>query len=203
MLDVLDDDKISRTLSRFDAETVSGLYFRYVRPEYAGDPLSPAGARRGGGRYNSAGMNALYASSTGEIALEEILQTIEFWMEERAEEQLPRTLFGIDLQLSEVLDITKREVRRIIEEELGITKRNLTAWDWKEQVSRGSRPITHRLGTIASVMRFEAMKVPSAREGEGHNLVVFTDNVRAPSRLECTGIVSQIARRRVVWPIEL
>lgn len=203
MLDVLDVEKIKRMLGALNAETVSGLYFRSVRPEYASDPLSPAGARREGGRYNPAGTNALYTSSTGEVALEEILQTIEYWMEERAEQQLPRTLFGIDVQLSGVLDITKREIRGQIEDKLGITKRALVAWDWKEQVGRRETPVTHQLGSIAAELQFEAMKVPSAREGAGHNLVVFNDNVKAPSRLQCTGIISQIARRRVVWPIEL
>ena len=47
--------------------------YRLIRAEYAAMPLSPAGAREHGGRWNSPGVPAVYAAASISLALLEIL----------------------------------------------------------------------------------------------------------------------------------
>ncbi len=49
------------------------LAYRLVKRRYASDPLDPAGARRYGGRWNSKGIDALYAADSIALAILEIL----------------------------------------------------------------------------------------------------------------------------------
>jgi RES domain-containing protein len=192
--------RLESVLESYIPSIVSGLYFRFVAPEYASDPLSTAGTMKAGGRYNPAGICALYASNNAHVAIEEMINSFEHWLDVK-KDRLPLTLFIIEVELVKSIDIQAQDIYRKLEE-FGVSKKDLTMREWRNLVKLGKQPITQRIGGAAAGIGLEALKVPPAWHPDGHNLVIFPNNIRPPSRLRCTGIVTQVMRRPVFWPPE-
>lgn len=102
----------------------SGTCFRSVSQRFATrqQVLSAKGSLMVGGRFNFIGkFEVLYLSCDSHTCLEETTKSIQRPASEVAQ-VLPRTIIGIQVKLSRVLDLTDANVRR----SLGITKQVLT-----------------------------------------------------------------------------
>jgi RES domain-containing protein len=93
---------------------------------------------------------------------------------------MPRTFVAIEFALELVLDLTEGRNRQA----LAISERRLLACDWRDDLRRGKSPLTQRVGAAAASAGFEAIRVRSAADPAGQNLVIFVDNLRAGSRLD-------------------
>jgi RES domain-containing protein len=132
-----------------------------------------------GGRFNFIGtFEVLYLSCDPHTCLEETTKSIQRPAHEVAQ-ALPRTLVGIEVRLSRVLDLTDASVRR----RLGIRKKDLTAPNWeKSQNVHKQEALTQQIGRLAREVGFEAILVPSSMT-RGKNLDIFPDRLLTRSRL--------------------
>lgn len=93
---------------------------------------------------------------------------------------LPRTIIGIKVTLSQVLDLSHSAVRR----RLGITRASLVGTDWEmSQNVHGREGLTQEVGRLVRNAGFEAIPVPSAATDQGRNLAIFPDRLRSNSTL--------------------
>jgi RES domain-containing protein len=160
-----------------------GFTYRMVAQRYATrhDIISIVGSIRAGGRYNFKGaFGILYTATNVHTCTEEAVQAT------RAKEadviaSLPRTLIGIRVRLSRVLDLTNPSIRK----RLGIKKKILTHSDWEhEQEVLKREAITHIIARLAREVGFEALLVPSAVWMHGTNLNIFPDRLQPGSILQ-------------------
>lgn len=162
-----------------------GTCFRNVTQQFATrrDILSTRGSFLAGRRYNYKRVfGALYLSCDIHTCIEETTKSFQVTDSEVAL-QLPRTIVGVDANLSRVLDLTDANVRR----RLGVLKRDLLG-DWEyEQNVLGIEAFTQRIGRLAREAGFEALLVPSA-VSRGRNLVVFVDRLLSSSSLKVVNV---------------
>jgi len=174
------DQRIHKALEL--AVEFDGFCFRNVSQRFANrwDILSPEGSRITGGRYNFKGsFGVLYLACDLHTCLEETTQANKALGFDIAR-RLPRTIVGIKVKLSKVLDLTDKKTRRTI----GVSKSVLTETDWRHiQNVRNQEAITQQIGRFAKESGFEAILVPSAQT-KGKNLNVFPDNLLPSSRIE-------------------
>src|SRR5258708_1949388 len=107
---------------------VRGTCFRSVKPYFANqnDVLSPEGSRISGGRYNELGEGVIYLAYDPHTCLEETTRSCRDDAFSVAQKKLPRTIVGIQVELSNVLYLTSYKICIAI----GITKSVLTKTDW-------------------------------------------------------------------------
>jgi RES domain-containing protein len=155
--------------------------YRSAAPRYATarDLLTGEGAGRFGGRWNPAGVAAVYGSLTPQCALEETLAHARYYGLP-INTSMPRTFVAIETQLSHVLDLTDGSLRR----SLRVSERKLLDCDWRAEAAAGRIPITQQVGGLAASAGLEAILVRSAADHSGFNLVVFPENLRSTSRIE-------------------
>lgn len=155
--------------------------YRSVAPKYATerDLLTGEGAKRFGGRWNPAGVAAIYGSLTPQCALEETLAHARYYGLP-INISMPRTFVAIEIHLSHILDLTDGNIRR----SLRISEQKLLKCDWRAECAAGRTPITQEVGRLAALAGLEAILVHSAAGNSGSNLVVFLENLCSASRLE-------------------
>jgi RES domain-containing protein len=143
------------------------------------DILSAAGSFHVGGRYNFVGaFEVLYPACDFYTSWAATLNPARQAKMEPAY-FLPRTIVGIEVSLSIVLDLTSQRVRR----RLGPTKAVLTETDWHRiQREECREAITQTIGRLSRNVGFEALLAPSA-VCAGANLCVFPDRLRPTSSL--------------------
>ena len=180
MTDDLSVAQIRQRIVEIRPEQFQGIVYRSASPRYASehDLLSGVGASKGGGRWNRVGAAAVYCSMTPEAALAETLAIQRYygWPDHGA---LPRIFVAIEVDLACVLDLTAGLVRR----KLRISETRMLEADWRAEMAVGAEPLTHKIGQAAIEAGFEAIKVSSATDQRGPNLVVFPQNVLSTSRL--------------------
>jgi RES domain-containing protein len=110
-----------------------GQVYRAHNPKWAWAPESGEGARQHGGRFNPAGMPALYTSMDYKTAWLEAQQGFPF-------KPQPLTLCAYEVDCEHILDLTQQAVRV----QLGLGDDELAA-PWEDQVDRGRTPPTHSL----------------------------------------------------------
>lgn len=88
--------------------TYTGPVFRGVAPIFAATPFSGVGASMVGGRFNPKGVQALYTSDRAETAIAEITQGDFLNL-------TPTTIYRIDIECEQVLDLTDPKVLENIE----------------------------------------------------------------------------------------
>ncbi len=172
------EQRVHKAISR--AVRFEGVCFRNVKPKYANprDILSPEGSLNNDGRYNFKGaFGVLYLSCDAHTCLEETTHAFYASGLDVAK-LLPRTIVGIAVRLSTVLDLTDYNVRRAI----GINKTILTGTDWASTNLTNGEAITQSIGRFAKEAGFESLLVPSA-VCEGKNLDIFLDNLRPSSAI--------------------
>ncbi len=152
--------------------------YRSTTPKYAteADLLSGAGSKRYGGRWNPAGIAVVYNSLTPETAMSETLAHYRYFCIP-IEESMPRTFVATVMKLQAVLDLRNGRVRQ----RLQVSQDRILAVDWRKEVRAGRVPITQLIGQAAAEIGLEGLIVPSAADPNGHNLVVFPENLDAGS----------------------
>lgn len=174
------DEKMRNALEW--AAPFSGVCFRNVSQQFANaqDILSAQGSLHAGGRFNFINTFAvLYLSCDLHTCVEETTKSARL-PEMEVANVLPRTLIGIEVMLSRVLDLTAFYTRW----RLGITKKDLTARDWeKNQNIDKQEAFTQQIGRLARDSGFEAILVPSAVT-RGKNLDIFPDRLLPSSSLK-------------------
>ncbi len=162
----------------------SGICFRNVAQRFATrhSILSTDGSLLAGGRYNFRGTYpVLYLACDIHTCVEET--TKSFAQSGSAVSQaLPRTIVGVEVSLSDVLDLTDPAVRR----RLDITRVSLTHTDWvTSQDVYGLEALTQKVGRLARDAGFEAILAPSAAlPRTGKNLAILPDQLLSSSRIQ-------------------
>jgi RES domain-containing protein len=174
--------QLKARLRRLLPSTVAfaGTIFRSSTPKYANerDLLTGEGSKNNGGRWNPAGIATVYASLTPETAMAEALAHHRYYGIP-AEDAMPRTFVALAVKLQVVLDFRQGFVRHRIRVSLD---RILTV-DWRRAVRAGREPITQAIGQAAWEVGLEGIIVPSAADPQGHNVVMFPENLRPTSEI--------------------
>jgi RES domain-containing protein len=152
--------------------------FRSVNPRYAteADLLSGHGSREFGGRWNTLGLAAVYASLSPETAMAETLAHVRYYGLP-AQAIMPRTFVAISFALERVLDLTDGKIRRRLR--FSLTRHIHT--DWRAEMAVGNVPLTQVLGRAAADVGYEGLLVPSVAEPGGQNIVAFPKNITSPT----------------------
>jgi RES domain-containing protein len=166
----------TRAFREIPGELLRGFFFRGIPLKYVATPLSALGSKLSGGRYNAASaFEVYYLAPNPEVALRETRATASDSPPRRI---APLTLFSVDVELQQIVHLTKDEIRRA----LGVTSADLTT-DWHAIVLHGQTPITHGIGAAARAAGFEALIYPSARAPGAANLAVIVERLRVGSKL--------------------
>ena len=137
---------------------VDGRFWRMLSPRWQHAPQSGDGAARAGGRWNAAGMPALYLSDAHATAIAEYMQALVH----------PGTLTPYDVAIDAILDLADPAVRAAA----GIDAALLTL-DWRRvrDIDK-ARPASWNLAHAAIGAGFDGMRVPSTQT-RGLNLVLW------------------------------
>lgn len=154
-----------------------------IRHANAKDIFSGDGAAVRGGRWNPPGIKAVYASWSVITAVHEAYQELlRFGFPAAAIR--PRAFCGAAVTLQSVLDLTDKDIRRV----LGFTLAELVEEDWLAIQQEGDESWTQAIGRGALEAGFEGLLAPSARDRpDGVNLVVFSANLRRGSTIDIIG----------------
>ena len=177
------DDLLDR-LQRAAAACIvfRGEAYRSVEPKYAktADLLTGLGSKRGGGRWNPPGsFPTVYTSLSPGQALEESLHTFKHFGFSPAS-VLPRTVVGMKVQMSRVLDLTDQSILRRLE----MTRTQMVSDDWRGVNDGGHEALTQAIGRVAFELGIEGLLVPASASADGQNLLWFPDNLSGSSTAE-------------------
>lgn len=155
--------------------------FRSAGVKYANeqDLISGDGASFHGGRWNCRGIRAIYCSLDPLTAFQESYQEFLNYGFKAAAIR-PRVLAGVKLRVSCLLDLTDHKIRR----SLGFSRAELTDEDWHALQSAGEESWTQAIGRGALRAGFEGLLVPSARNRQGNNVIIFPANLARSSSIE-------------------
>lgn len=148
--------------------------YRSTTPKYAteADILTGAGSKRNCGRWNPIGIAVVYNSLTPETAMAETLAHCRYFAIP-IEQSMPRTFVATVVKLKGVLDLRQGRVRQ----RLQVSQDRILTVDWRKEVRSGRVPITQLMGRAAAEIGLEGLIVPSAADPNGHNLLVFPENL--------------------------
>jgi RES domain-containing protein len=155
------DPNLLEAIAELKPSTWSGRVWRHT---FADNPPDKANGR--GARWNPPGTDALYVSLDRETVLAEAEHQIA------AQPIRPiakRTLYQLDLELANVLDLTDPELLK----GLGVDLAGLTDVDFAA---------CQRVGGAAAFLGHDGILVPSGRHA-GINLVVFISNQQSEAEL--------------------
>ncbi|RUT03690.1 hypothetical protein DSM107010_60260 [Chroococcidiopsis cubana SAG 39.79] len=144
--------------------------WRMLAPKWAYQPLSGVGAARHGGRFNQPGMEALYISEDYITAISEYEQELGI---------RPGTLCAYDVDVKGIVDLTDPQVQTICSVSLDTLK-----CPWKEiwLISK-QRPPTWDLASRLIAEDYAGIRVPSVRDMNGVNIVLWRWNDRENRRI--------------------
>lgn len=146
-----------------------GLAFRMTSPRYADLHRTAEMSRVHLGRFNTGSVGAVYMSREPDTAVEELRRRAA-----RDGVSLgamhPRAVFVVDLQLHEVVDLTKPGALDV----WGLTREDLEAPDFAR---------CQEVAAVAARLGAEAIRWPSST-GSGQSLAVFVESLQPGSRAE-------------------
>jgi RES domain-containing protein len=145
------------------------ICFRVAGPLYttADDIVSGFGARRGGGRWNPAGvMHAVYLSTDPVTAMAESLAHHTYFGLPYAD-AMPKVTVAVEVELNAVLDLTA------VGSAGPIATANLLAEDWRAAAADRREACTQAIGRAASIIGLGGLIVPSQANPAGINVVIF------------------------------
>jgi RES domain-containing protein len=155
------DPNLLEALADLKPSTWSGRVWRHT---FADNPPDKANGR--GARWNPPGTDALYVSLDRETVLAEAEHQIAV---QPIRPKAKRTLYQLDLELSNVLDLTDPKVL----EGLGVDRAALSDMEFAA---------CQRVGGTAAFLGHDGILVPSGRHA-GINLVVFVSNQQSDAEL--------------------
>lgn len=163
------------------------IFYRYLTPKWAYVPLSGAGAAAEGGRFNRAGIEALYLSRTPQTALEEYRQDSSLVP--------PATLASYIATLTSIVDFSG-----------GFEPDSWSShWiDWNcswRKIVRIDKvvPPTWSLADIVISEGHKGILFPSLRHPGGTNLVVFGSNLADTDRLDVHDPDGRLPKNQSSW----
>jgi RES domain-containing protein len=156
--------------------------FRSVRPRYwsSGEYLTGEGSRIHGGRWNAPHSFAtVYLSHSLKGAWEEFNgQRRKYGF--APESMLPRVFSAVNVELSQLLELTDGAVRQ----RLRVSLNRMITEDWETENRGGRESLTQAIGRAACEVKLEGLLVPSAQRAGGSNIVVFRHNMLPHSKLQ-------------------
>ena len=159
---------------------LTGVVFRVIQLRYLNTPLSSVGSVRFGGRYNPPQLfKALYLADNSVTALLEVEALFKTGTQLKSVPKPPLLVLSIYYQLNAIVDITNFDNQLA----LGTNLQEITG-NWRLMNAQNQLAPTHILGEAAyNLQGIEALKVPSARDSNTYNLVVFPDRLSSGSFL--------------------
>jgi RES domain-containing protein len=162
------DAKLRTVLAAAPAIALRTVVTRFVFERHRMRATSPAGAAKTGGRYNPAGIYALYTSFTRAAALAEFTQDYT-----DAEPIAAACMLSLLISLDRVVDLTEPALLRELEtDEAAVTS---------PRIPRVAH-VAERLGAAANAAGTDGIIVWSAQAAGEKNLVIFPTNavIRPP-----------------------
>ncbi|WP_417385549.1 RES family NAD+ phosphorylase [Gimesia sp.] len=163
------------------AITKKEIAFRSAGVKYANkaDLISGNGASYFGGRWNPQSLRAIYGSLSVQTAVSESYQTFnKFGFDKQSIR--PRVIAGFEFKVKSLLDLTDSSVRR----KLGFSLTELLEEDWQAIQDQGEESWTQAIGRGAYLSGFQGLLVPSARDRQGQNVVIYPDSIVTPSYIK-------------------
>ena len=142
------------------------------------------GSAEQGGRWNPPGSHpTVYLSLSTDTAY---LEWKSWWRRfgMRPEAALPRVFAAVEVEVLEVLDLSDGDIRQ----RLRVSADRMISEDWESANDSGAEALTQAIGRAAYAQKFEGLVVPSARSRDGHNLVLFVDNLLPQSVMREQGV---------------
>jgi RES domain-containing protein len=175
-----ESERLTKALVRCEkyGKPWAGVLYRSAAVRYANrdDVLSGAGSKSAGARWNPPrSVATVYTSLDVQTAVVETLAHHRYYGF-AVEKALPRVLISVQARLRRVLELTDRKVVRTI----GVTRARLLGEDWRECKSCGEEALTQAIGRMAWKAGWEGLRVPSAPNPDGENLIVFPGNLLPP-----------------------
>ena len=134
-----------------------GLVYRAHNPRWNWTPTSGEGARRYGGRFNRAGVPALYTSLSPVTVMREASPT------GRPLQPITLCAYEVDAEpVFDALDSSQREAQEVVEEELRCP-------NWEREMLAGIIPASQRLADRLIAAGYLGMRVQSFAPGSGTN----------------------------------
>lgn len=158
-----------------------GVSSRIISIRYQENPLSAIGSYRVGGRYNLKDQfEALYTCDTIMTCLKELNYLVQTASGLHVDIIPPTINLSIRYNLAAILDLMNTDNQSA----LGTNLQELTG-NWQCLQKRGQVSPTQSLGlALYNFQAIEAFKVPSARDPDAYNLVIFPDRLSGSSFLE-------------------
>lgn len=162
---------------------------KYPHPE---EILSGEGSRFRGGRWNRKRHNrAVYGSVDAETAVKEVTAwSRKLGLKFRA----PQIFVAIGLDLSEAVDLTDNDTRKIV----GVSLKSILNDDWEASQASGQESLCQALGRAVFTVGGEAIIAPSSAAKNGVNIAYFPENRKPGSRVAIykKDVLEKILKRR-------
>lgn len=168
-----------------------GVVYRAIHPQWAWSPVSGEGARLRGGRFNRAGIPALYTSLSPMTALQEA-NALPRPMQ-------PMVLCAYDIDADPVFDALSQPQRI----DHAVTEADLRCPRWKVDMCAGIVPVSQALADRLITAGYVGMRVPSFAPGAGPddvNLVLWRWSDRRPSRVALIDDEGRLTKTRRSGP---
>lgn len=169
----------------------SGICYRALEPRWSVEPLSGAGAALSGGRFNLAGMPALYLSDHFATALFERSQGLAKLLK-------PVLLVTYQIDCADIYDLTDPVVRQ----NFGIDLKMDMDVPWREDLARGRHPRSWSLTEKLYQQGVAGIFVPSFAPGNrqsGKNLVLWRWGEKSPHRVRIYDPDRFLPRNPLSW----
>jgi hypothetical protein len=171
---------------------LKGIAYRLVLEKYRNKPISGNASLKYGFRYSPPPPDLIRnVSDVHSFKAEYLSDSEQTTRDEVRQDSRPRILFKVEFSFSSLLDLTNTDVVQDLTSELNPTfddgkfqPRNLYD-DWQKINSEtGDLAPTQYLGYLLyQASEIEALRVPSVRNKEGYNIVVFIDRLQIGSYL--------------------
>ena len=156
------DPALLDALERLDTESWQGRAFRHMLGS-----ASPELANVRGARWNPPGTPALYTSLAEATAVAEGDHLIAM---QPVPPRAPRTIYELEIAVANLLDLT--DATRLAA--IGITEDDFESIPWEP---------CQRVGGAIAWLGHDGLLIPSVRDSEGSNLVIFTANQPAGTEI--------------------
>ena len=157
------DPALLDALERFDTEGWQGRVFRHMLGSAPPELVNVRGAR-----WNPPGTPALYTSLAEATARAEGDHLISL---QPVVPRAPRTIYELEVSIANLLDLTD-ETRLAT---IGVTEDELDSIPWEP---------CQRVGGAVAWLGHDGLLIPSVRDSEGANLIIFTANQPPEAEIE-------------------
>jgi len=152
---VIHDPALLDALERFDTEPWQGRVYRHMLGSAPPELVNERGAR-----WNPPGTPAIYTSLAGTTAKAEGDHVIAM---QPVPPRASRTIYELDISIKSLLDLT--DAGRLAA--IGVAEEDFESIPWEP---------CQRVGGAVAWLGHDGLLIPSVRDTDGSNLVVFTTN---------------------------